>query len=100
MADNVINLPEQQPPELLIGPFEEWRVVVDGRIIPRLTGWREGDLVWLCVDRRFAAPFSKEYAHNAASLIAEALAIGAGYSHLGAENKDRPFAGIATKIGS
>lgn len=40
--------------QLLFGPFSENRVVVDGREIPRLTGWQEGDKTWFSVDRRFA----------------------------------------------
>lgn len=93
MTDNVVKLPPQQePPELLVGPFEEWRVMVEGRVIPRLTGYREGDKICLVVDRRFVACFSPEDARQAASLIAEALAIGEGYAWLGSENKDRPFA--------
>ena len=97
--DNILHLPPQDAgPELLIGPFTEYRVQVEGRIIPGLTGWAEGDLVWLCVDHRFAAPFPKEFAPNAAQLIAQALAIGNGYPWLGAENKDKPFAPIGCKV--
>lgn len=99
---NVIAMPPQKDgsEDLLIGPFEQWRVQVDGRVIPRLTGWREGDLIWLCVDNRFAQGFPKQYVLGAAALIAQALAIGSGYAWLGAENKDQPFAPIGCAVGS
>lgn len=85
-------------PTLLVGPFSESRVIVDGRVIPRLTGIKDGDKVSLMVDRRFAASFSEDDARSAAWLIAQALAIGAGYPHLGAENKDQPFAPIGCEV--
>lgn len=98
--DNVIQLPREEPPELLIGPFTSYKVQVDGRIIPRLTGFREGDKIWLTVDDRFTQPFSTfKDAHSAAVLIAQAMAIAEGYSHLGAPNKDMPFAPIGHSIG-
>jgi hypothetical protein len=85
--------PPPELPELLSGPFTVWRVIVDGRTIPGLTGFRDAEGIWLVVDERFGGgPFTEESARQAASLIAQALAIGAGYSHIGAESKDRPFA--------
>jgi len=96
--DNVIELKTEEPPPLLIGPFTVSKVMVDGRIIPGLTGWEEGDKTWLCVDDRFGAGFPTEYARQAAWLIANAMAIACGYSHLGAENKDRPFAPLGMAI--
>lgn len=76
----------------LIGPFETWKVQVEGRVIPRLTGFVEGDRVALIVDGRFSASFLPADAKQAAWLIAQALAIGEGYSFLGAEQKSQPFA--------
>lgn len=96
--DNIIQLPREEPPDLLVGPFQEWRVQVEGKIIPRLTGFREGDRVWLVVDHRHAASFSKEDAYGAATLIAQAMAIGEGYPWFGAETKDMPFAPIGHAI--
>lgn len=98
MAD-VIDLPREPTPDLLVGPFEQWRVVVDGRFIPNLTGWREGSEVWLCIDNRFAQRFpNEEVAYGAALLIAQGMAIASGYAHLGAETKDRAFAAKAMGI--
>lgn len=105
MADNVTEFPkpDTKQPDLLVGPFEEYRVVVGGRSIPKLTGRynaSEGQW-WLFVDNRIGAFFStEEDARQAANLAANAMAIGAGYSHAGAENKDRPFAPLMTCIGS
>lgn len=97
--DNVIQLPPQPgPPELLIGPFSEWRVQVDGRIIPRLTGFHDGDKIALVLDNRWSASFAKDDAYQAAWLIANALAIGEGYAHMGADNKDMPFAPIGCAV--
>lgn len=86
------------PPSLLIGPFTEWRVVVEGHVIPRLTGFHDGDKIALVVDGRFSASFEPEDAHQAAWLIAQALAIGEGYAWLGATSKDQPFAPIAGEL--
>lgn len=100
MTENVTQFPPppEQPP-LLIGPFETYHVMVDGRVIPRLTGWREGDKTWLCVDRRFGGEFStEEDARQAARLIAEAMAVAEGYTHMGAQTKDRCFAPIGNAI--
>ena len=91
MSD-VLEFKPSGPPELLIGPFSVYHVVVDGRVIPGLTGSREGEHVWLTLDNRFSGRFTEETAEQAAYLIANALAIGQGYSHMGAESKDMPFA--------
>jgi hypothetical protein len=100
MTDNIVQLPtkEEAAPELLIGPFTEYRVVVDGRVIPRLTGRAQGDMVSFTVDGRFGAECPKEYAYGMAWLIAQAFAIGEGYPHLGADTKDHPFAPVAMAI--
>jgi hypothetical protein len=86
------------PPSLLIGPFTEYCVVVEGRDIPGLTGYPDGDKIALVVDRRFSASFAPEDAHQAAWLIAQALAIGAGYPWLGATSKNQPFAAQAMEL--
>lgn len=101
--DNVTHLPERPPPpEWLQGPYQpEFRIILDGREIPRLTGYRDSSdgLTWLCVDRRFVQPFTTdEDARCAAVLIAQAMAIGAGYSHYGSETKDKPFAPITAEM--
>jgi hypothetical protein len=99
MSDNVISFPTEQPPELLYGPFEEYRVVVDGRSIPKLTGRENGDTVDFTLDHRFGLTVPKELAHQVAWFVANAMAIGAGYSHLGAESKQKPFAPRIGQLG-
>lgn len=91
--DNVTQFPTPpDEPDFLIGPFETWHVVVEGHIIPRLTGYRNEDRITLVVDGRFSASFIEPDARQAAWLIAQALAIGEGYPWLGAPSKERPFA--------
>jgi hypothetical protein len=98
VSTNVVDFPSEEPPELLIGPFQVYHVIVDGRRIPRLTGHPDGDKIMLIVDGRFGASFSKDQAYGAATLIAQALAVASGYAHLGAETKDQPFAPLSIGI--
>lgn len=58
--------------------------MVEGRIIPNLTGFHDGDKIALIVDNRFAASFAPDDAYQAAWLIAQAMAIASGYPSLGA----------------
>ncbi len=97
----IVQFPSNDRPQLLFGPFETWSVIVSGREIPRLTGRRTEDgRINLIVDGRFmGGPFSEEDAEQAAHLIAQALAIGAGYSNLEADAPGRPFAHIITHLG-
>lgn len=85
-------------PEFLFAYHEMDRVEIEGRIIPGLRGMRHGDMVTLCVDGRFCVDFPAAVARQAAWLVAQALAVGAGYPHLGATSKERPFAPIATEL--
>lgn len=75
-------------------------VIVDGREIPRLTMRERGDNIELTVDHRFSVDFPRDIAPQAAWLIAQALAIGAGYPWLGAQTKDRPFAPQVAMLGA
>lgn len=98
--DNIVKFPPRDAPEFLVGPFREWRVVVDGRMIPGLTGCRDGDdRTCLVLDHRFGLTVPNEYAYGVASFVANALAIGAGYPWYGAETKDRPFAARSMQFG-
>ncbi len=97
--DNVINIPIKDIPDLLVGPFEEWQVVVDGRKMPLLSGFREGEKYWLVVDGRFACgPFEEVQAHQAARLAGECMAIISGYPNLRADNKTQPFAPLVVGL--
>lgn len=102
MAD-IIDFPPPIDPNaaaeaMLVGPFETYRIVVDGRCIPHLTAFRDGDKIALVVDDRFSHSFNKADAYQAAWLIGNALAVGAGYSHIGAETKEQPFAPIMSQM--
>lgn len=92
MADVLDFPPAPTQAELLAGPFTEYRVVVEGRCIPGLTGFKDGDKIALVVDGRFSASLSESDARDVAWLLANALAVGQGYACLSSESRDRPFA--------
>lgn len=97
----IIDFPKgAERPDLLVGPFESYAVVVEGRSIPRLTGYPQDDgRITLIVDSRFMVDFPADLAHQAAWLIAQALAVGEGYTHSGATEKIRPFAPEISEMG-
>jgi hypothetical protein len=92
--EKIVEFPRETPPPLLVGPFKEWRVIVQGRVIPKLTGYKyEDGRVSLTLDHRIGADFpNEEIASQAAWMIANAMAIGAGYPSMMADSKDAPFA--------
>lgn len=71
-----------------------YKVEVDGRAIPCLTMHYNGQdgHVSIVLDGRWEIDVPFEYAERVAWMIANANAIGQGYSHLGAPNKDKPYA--------
>lgn len=97
---NVIEFPKSEQPELLFGPIMYRAIIVEGRMIPLLTGHTEDDQnTWLVVDRRFSISVPNELAHQVAWLLANAIAVASGYTHLGATSKnEKPFAPIVTKL--
>lgn len=96
---DVLQFPDApKQPSLLVGPFQEWRVVVEGRAIPRLTGFHDGDKIAMVVDGRWSASFSEADARQVAWLIANATAVAEGYPWLGAESKGQPFAPLCSEI--
>lgn len=50
-------------------------------------------------ENRFSATFSDENAHQVAWLIANAMAVTAGYTHLAAESQSQPFAPRIMQLG-
>ncbi len=96
------NLPNS--PDLVAamkGPREPgFSVIIEGRAIPGLTMYEEGDEVCLILDGRMSINVPRERAYQVAWFAATALAIGAGYSHIGGETRDRPFAPRAMGISS
>lgn len=92
MSDNITQLPTQPEEPWHFAYHEDDRVVIEGREIPRLRAKDRGDEVTLILDGRLGIDVPKELGRTVAWLVANALAIGEGYSHLGAESKDHPFA--------
>jgi hypothetical protein len=95
----IIDLPKPPPPDWIVGPFTSYHCIIEGRVIPQLTAVRcpNGNVV-LTVDNRFSSEVPGDKAYEIAWLIVQALAVGAGYSHLGAENKEQPFAAMCSRI--
>lgn len=98
---NVIDMPKRDPYDFIVGPFEEYRVRIEGRCIPGLTAVKQHDgRVSLIVDGRFSTIVPADIAHDVAWLLAQALAVGSGYAFLGAESKEKPFAPQMAEIKS
>lgn len=76
-----------------IGPFSEWRIKLDGYEVPQLGGRADDQgMFHLCLDRRFGIEIPEKYAQQVVWLIANALAIGAGYSCFGENSQQvNPF---------
>ena len=68
-----------------VGPFaEEWRVTVDGYRVPHLSAIVKNDgSIMLLLDERFCIEGSREEISKWVWFVADAMAIGAGYSCLG-----------------
>jgi len=88
MAENDPEIVEGKPPVMgfeSIGPFSVWKISVDGYRVPKLTGRvdEETGMLHLCLDERWGIEIPKQYAIQVCWLIANALAIGEGYSCFG-----------------
>lgn len=94
MDDNVTDFPAAPDPvSAMMGPKHTGRcVIVEGRAIPGLTMHEEGDAISFVLDNRLSISVPRDTAPQIAWFVASALAIGQGYTHIGAANKDRPFA--------
>ena len=79
-------------PDVVGPPASGNAVIVHGRHIPNMTCHDYGDQIEFVLDGRFAYRFPKEWSFLAAAMAAQAMAIGAGFSSMNAETKDRPFA--------
>jgi len=67
-----------------IGPFSQWKIKLDGYRVPYLSGRVDDQgMFHLSLDERFGIEVPEKYAHQVVWLIANALAIGAGYSCFG-----------------
>jgi hypothetical protein len=102
MGETIIQFPERQTSFALEGPCEVFHVLVDGRRIPRLTGKRteDGRFNFIIDDRFMGGPFNDVEAEQVAYLLAQALAIGAGYSNFEADAPGRCFAPLIRNLGT
>lgn len=94
--NNIVDFPPPAGPDgprSIIGPPASGNhVIVDARVIPRMTATETADGIEIVLDRRFAIVVSRDDAYPVAWMIAQALAIGQGYSSVRAESRDQPFA--------
>lgn len=72
-----------------IGPFEVHRLRLDGFRIPKLEGQLINGMWYFALDERFACEVPEIYGQGVATMIANALAIGAGYSCFGENSAPR-----------
>lgn len=82
---------EQQPEDGLksIGPFQVYRLRLDGFRIPKLEGQLISGMWHFALDERFACDVPETYGHGVAMMIANAMAIGAGYTCFGENSTPR-----------
>lgn len=65
----------------LVGPFERWDVVVDGRLVPYLQATPEpGGVVHLTLDGRFGLVVEVADLDRTARFVADCIAVGMGYT--------------------
>lgn len=102
MSVSSLPTPEERAEALIagmVGPVSsDPQVIIEGRAIPRLTMRDEGDEICIILDSRLAFPFPRSLAYQAASLAANALAIGAGFPFAGADEKCGAFAPKAAAV--
>lgn len=65
-----------------LGAFTQHRIAIDGYAVPKLEATESADGLEcnICLDSRFGATIPAEHAQSVLWLLANALAIGAGYS--------------------
>lgn len=75
-----------------IGPFEVHKLRLDGFRIPKLEGQLNNGMWYFALDERFACEVPEIYGQGVATMIANAIAIGAGYSCFGKNSQpSNPF---------
>jgi hypothetical protein len=97
---NVVDLPPRKVADFIGPPVSGNTVIIDGRRIPRMVCYERGEEVEFVLDGRFGYTFPKEWAYLAAAFAAQALAVGAGFSHLGSDGTPQPFAPQVMYIGT
>lgn len=83
-AENT-NLEIEKAPSGLVshGPFQQYKLTIDGYRIPYLTGLKKDGRWYFTLDERFGVDVPERDGLGVAWLIANALAFGAGYSCFG-----------------
>lgn len=100
--DNVTPFPEPPGlPEWILPPMEVRHIVLEGRLIPKLTAYkREDGSVSLTLDGRYGLDCADDgIAYVTACFVANAMAIGAGFACFTADDKFKPFAPFCNRIG-
>ena len=64
----------------------------EGRLVPKIHAYDRGDTIEFVLDGRLGWEFPREIAFLALGFAANAMAIGAGYAHFGADKKIEAFA--------
>lgn len=98
LSHNVTQFPETKAPDFMMGAMKKYPVIIEGRKIPGLQAWKEGERTFILVDDRIAVSVLNECAYDVCFIVASALAIGAGYANIHSENRDRCFAPICSEI--
>ena len=76
----------------LVGPFEEWRVVLEGREVPFLTAWpANGGVIHLTLDRRYGLDVAVADAERLIPFLADCIAVGMGYACHQRADQDEPI---------
>lgn len=102
---NVTDFPTPEPRDLIAemkGPKQSGHsVVIDGRLVPNMIMFDEGEVITFVLDGRLAFPIAREHAWQAAAFAFTAMAIGAGFAHPEHMHfTQRPFATSCGPLGS
>lgn len=87
----------------IYGPFHEhYRVSLDGHAVPLVElSWNSDDTLELVLDRRFGLTCNQEELQKWLPIVANAMAIGAGYSCHGENSVERnPYKTKVMEIGN
>jgi len=77
-----------------IGPFQEYyKISIDGYVVPKIKAYKSDDGKWsIVLDGRFGISASEEDVDRWMHIVANAMAIGAGYSSFGeSSQKMNPY---------
>lgn len=94
MDDKVVDLHDPEAGVVDFGvAITGYTAIVEGRQIPGLMVKERGKAqITIILDNRWEIDVPREQSGKICWMIANALAIGEGYSHLGALSKNHPFA--------